>query len=257
MKPKTQTVYHARQFAELAGVTVRALHHYDHLGLLEPLHRSANGYRLYSDADLARLEQIMVLKSLGLPLKQIRDLLNDKSTLRQTLRRQLHVLIEKRGQLESAIRAIENAEKSLKSKRAPDWEFFKQILKEIEMQNETDWTKKYYSEDAQVKIEERKALWSPEMQEKVSQEWAELFTDIEASLGENPASPKAQALAGRWRKLVHGFTCGDPEIQKGLNAMYADQANWPEKQQENYQIRPEIHAFIMKAMKAGGSGTNR
>jgi DNA-binding transcriptional MerR regulator len=64
-----------QEFAKLSGVTVRALHHYDRLGLLRPKQRSSAGYRLYSDGDFARLEQIVVLKFLGMPLKQIKSLL--------------------------------------------------------------------------------------------------------------------------------------------------------------------------------------
>jgi DNA-binding transcriptional MerR regulator len=60
--------YRAREFADLAGVTVRALHHYDRLAVLRPK-RTESGYRLYSLRDLERLEQIVALKFLGLPLK--------------------------------------------------------------------------------------------------------------------------------------------------------------------------------------------
>jgi len=85
-------VYRIREFAALAGVTVRALHHYDQLGLLKPSGRSTSGYRLYRDCDLARLEQIVVLKFLGLPLKEIAGLLKRQSPLPDTLRRQQQVL---------------------------------------------------------------------------------------------------------------------------------------------------------------------
>jgi len=71
-----------------------------------------------------------------------------------------------------------------------------------------------------------------------------------AALGEDPASPGARALADRWCKLVEGFTGGDREIQKGLNAMYTDQANWPAESRERFQIKPEIQEFIVKAMRA-------
>ena len=121
------------------------------------------------------------------------------------------------------------------------------------MQNDTDWMKKYYNKQALAKLEKRKNLWSPELQEQVTKDWAALFKDIEASLRENPAGPKAQALAERWKKLIHGFTGGDPEIQKGLNAKYADQENWP-GDMKKYQIRPEIQAFMMKALKASNRG---
>jgi MerR family transcriptional regulator, thiopeptide resistance regulator len=242
-------VYKVRDFAGLAGVTVRALHHYDRLGLLKPKVRSSNGYRLYSESDLARLEQIVVLKFLGLSLKEIRELLRHELDLRDSLQRQQAVLTEKRGQLDAAIRAIRKAETSLSAEREPDWRMFTKIIKEIEMQNETDWTTKYYSDEAKAKVEDRQALWSPELQERVSREWAQLFADVEAALQEDPAGAKGQELAARWRKLVGEFTGGDPEIQRGLNTMYADQGNWPQTQQQSYSIKPEIMAFIMKAME--------
>ena len=133
------------------------------------------------------------------------------------------MLAEKRRRLDRAIAAIEDAARSFRSRRKPDWSLFKQIIKEIEMQKDMEWTKRYYSEEGQAKVEARKSLWSPELQERVSKQWAESLADIEASLGEDPAGPKAQSLAARWKKLVEGFTGGDPEIQKGLNKMYADQ----------------------------------
>lgn len=248
MKPDSDALYRVHQFAEMAGVTVRALHHYDRLGLLKPSRRSARGYRLYGNRDLARLEQIVVLKFLGLPLKQIGVLLSKDSSLAASLDRQRRVLAAKRRQLDNAIHAIETAEQSLKPREEPDWNLIKQIIKEIEVQNDTDWTKQYYSPEAHAKVEERKHLWSPELQEKVSRQWAELLADIEAALGEDPSGPEGQALAARWHELVADFTGGDPEIQKGLNKMWAAQGDWPQAQRQAYAIKPEIQAFIMKAM---------
>jgi MerR family transcriptional regulator, thiopeptide resistance regulator len=250
LTPTRAAVYRIQEFATLAGVTVRALHHYDRLGLLKPSGRSAGGYRLYRDSDLARLEQIVVLKFLGLPLKQIGRLLACESPLAETLRRQQHVLAGKRRQLDLAIEAIGRAERSVLAGREPDWDLFKTIVKEIEMQNSADWSKKYYSEDAKAKIEERRALWNPELQAQVTQQWTELVGDVTAALGEDPAAPRAQALAARWRTLVEGFTGGDPEVQKGLNKMWADKDNWPAEKREKFQIDPRVQEFIVKAMNA-------
>jgi DNA-binding transcriptional MerR regulator len=245
------TLYKIREFAELAGVTVRALHHYDRVGLLKPTSRTGSSYRLYSEADLAQLEQIVVLKFLGMPLREIRDLLSDESSLEVALCRQQKVLVEKRRNLEHAIMAIRNAEKSLQSQGRPDWKLFKRVIQEIEMQNTTDWSKRYYSDEAKSKIEERAKLWSPELQEQVTKDWDQLFADIRSSLGEDPASPNAQELAARWKTLVSGFTGGDPEVAKGLNAMYADRENWPAEQKERVPMPPEIWTFIQKAFAAG------
>jgi MerR family transcriptional regulator, thiopeptide resistance regulator len=243
-------VYRVQEFARLAGVTVRALHHYDRVGLLKPSGRSGSGYRLYRDSDLARLEQIVVLKFLGLPLREIARLLKRESPLPDALRRQQQVLTEKRRQLDVAIHAIARAEQSARSTRGPDWDLFKTIVREIEMQNNTEWSKKYYSDGAQAKVEERKTLWNPEMQAQVTKQWTELVADVEAALGESPAGATAQALAARWRTLVEGFTGGDREIQAGLNAMWADKANWPAHERERFHIDPRVQEFIVRAMNA-------
>src|SRR5437660_8343322 len=70
------TVYRVSEFAEKAGVTVRTLHYYDRLGLLKPSGRTDAGYRLYGERDLVRLQQIVTLKFIGMPLREIKDLLN-------------------------------------------------------------------------------------------------------------------------------------------------------------------------------------
>src|SRR5947209_20384043 len=114
-------MYRVSEFAEKAGVTVRTLHHYDRLGLLSPAHRSESGYRLYGDGDFARLQQIVTLKFIGLPLRQIKDLLDgDDLDLKSALRLQRRLLLEKRAQLEAAIQAIQEAERSLQSGAAPE-----------------------------------------------------------------------------------------------------------------------------------------
>ena len=251
MTQESQKLFKAREFAKLAGVTVRALHHYDQLGLLKPKQRSRSGYRLYSQRDFARLEQIVVLKYLGMPLRQIRGLLEADADLAQALQRQQVVLAEKRRQLDRAVAAITNAQRCFDPQRDPNWDLLKYIIQEIEMQNSTDWTKKYYSPEAQEKVEARKSLWSPELQERVSKEWSVLLADVEAAFGKDPAGPMAQALAARWKKLVGEFTGGDPQIQHGLNAMYADQNNWPATTKSAYAIKPEVMDFIVKAMRAG------
>ena len=246
----TTKLYKVREFATLAGVTVRALHHYDRLGLLTPARRTDSRYRLYAEHDLARLEEIIVLKFLGIPLKEIRPLLDQRSGLADALRRQQRVLGEKRRQLEQAITTIAAAERSVRSTTGPDWALFRHVIQEIEMQNDTNWQAKYYSPEARQKVEERRPLWSPELQEDVTRKWNALFADIEASLDRDPASPEAQALAARWRELLAGFTGGDPEIQRGLNRMWQDQQNWPAADRERVTIKPEVQEFIMKAMRA-------
>jgi cob(I)alamin adenosyltransferase len=91
------------ELAEAAGVTVRALHHYDHLALLAPSERSEGGHRRYSEADVARLYRILALRDLGFGLEEIASLLSgDEATAPAEVTR-LH-LERVTGQLEQAAR---------------------------------------------------------------------------------------------------------------------------------------------------------
>ena len=224
------------------------------LGLLKPSYRSEAGYRLYSHRDLLQLEQIVVLKFLGLPLKSIGKLLKaDPSGLPEVLELQHRVLADKRVELERTLEAIAAAREALAPGNEPAWTLITQIIRRVGMQNDSNWTMKYFGDEAKAAVEERKGLWSPELQERVTREWNELFRDAEAALGEDPAGPIAQSLAARWKRLIGDFTGGNPQIQKGLNRMYADSANWPQDKQQ-YQIKPEIQAFLAKAIAAVPKG---
>ena len=72
--------YSVGQVADLAGVTVRTLHHYEQIGLLTPSERTAAGYRLYAARDLDRLSQILFYRELGFPLEEISTLLDDPAS---------------------------------------------------------------------------------------------------------------------------------------------------------------------------------
>jgi formiminotetrahydrofolate cyclodeaminase len=146
------------------------------------------------------------------------------------------IIAEKRQQLDLAINAIEKAQCLLATNEEPDWEAFKQIIEVINMQNNMDWTKKYYSEEAQQKLAERAATIPPEVIEQGQQDWATLIREVETAVSEgmDPKSEQAAALADRWTVLIKAFTGGDMEIQAGLNKMYSDQTNWPTNFQKPY-----------------------
>lgn len=195
----------------------------------------------------------MALKFLGIPLKQIKTLFHREDlALPEALRMQRRVLEEKRRLLDNAINAIREAEQAARPGERPASAVLKKIIEVIEMQDNMDWTKKYYTEEARAKVEERKQLWSPQNQERWSQEWSDLFREVEAAAGENPASEKAQALAARWKKLVEGFTGGDPQITAGLSKMYRDRPNWPASMQQRMQPfnNKKVWEFIEKAFAA-------
>lgn len=249
-------LYRAQEFAEAAGVTVRALHHYDRLALLQPK-RTEAGYRVYGSRELERLEQIVALKFLGLPLKQIKVLLDrDTRGLQEALRSQRQALEEKRRRLDQAIGAIREAERALRPGEQPEAAALKKIIEVIEMQDNTDFLEKYYSQEAQEKMAERRRSWNPELQDQATKAWSELFRDVEASLGEDPAGAKAQVLAARWRKLVGEFTGGDADLSAGLQKAWADREHWPASMKEKTELFGDrrVWEFMGRAMSCGAGG---
>ncbi|MEP6900576.1 MAG: MerR family transcriptional regulator [Actinomycetota bacterium] len=246
-----ENLWQTKQFAELAKVSVRTLHHYDRINLLKPKRYDRKGFRLYGTCEFARLQQITTLKFIGFSLNQIKEILEQKEfDLAETLQLQRKIIQAQRNRLNLTLEAINRAEKVFNESGATDWESFKNIIEVINMEQNMDWTKKYYSENAQARIEERKSLWSPELQERVTRDWNELTKDIEAAItdGVKPSDERAQILATRWRGLIEEFTGGDREIQQGLNRMYSDEKNW---QQTSWKkpYSDEVQSFIVEAMK--------
>jgi DNA-binding transcriptional MerR regulator len=111
MTGRTQemTTWTVGQVADLFGVTVRTLHHYDEIGLLSPSERSRAGYRLYTDEDLVRLQQVVVYRRLELPLDEIASLLADGTDAETHLRRQRETVVTRLGELTELVAAIDRA----------------------------------------------------------------------------------------------------------------------------------------------------
>ncbi|WKG03332.1 MerR family transcriptional regulator [Mycolicibacterium sp. HK-90] len=94
--------------AALTGVSVRTLHHYDHIGLVVPSVRTAAGYRGYIDADVERLHLVLVYRSVGLALDEIRSVLDDPDAdVLAHLRRQHSLLCDQAEQMQQTIKAVE------------------------------------------------------------------------------------------------------------------------------------------------------
>jgi len=212
------TTYRVHQFGTLAGVTVKALRHYDRLGLLKPVRNDA-GYRLYQASDLARLQQIVALKSVGLPLRHIRTLLDrNPLPLIATFRQQRDVLEDKRRMLDRAIQALTEAEAAVASGEPSTTAILQKVIKVMEMQD-IDVMRKYYSDEAWDAWKHHYEDWPPD-------EWRGLYKDIIAAIDSDPKGTVAQALVDRWLTIVHGAH-RQSAVRSGLIKAWADREHWP------------------------------
>jgi DNA-binding transcriptional MerR regulator len=199
----------------MAGVTVRALRHYDRLGLLEP-GRSTRGQRLYVDADIERLAQIVALKYVGLPLWQIKQVLERRAPLAELLRVQREVLSDRRAEIDRALDAIDR----VTAGGASDMPALRQLIEVTSVPSDVDVMKRYYSDDAWAK-------WKS-YYESVPPGVVELLTEIESQLDLEPASDAAESLLRRWHACWMGITGGDWAIYRGLMRAWEDRQNWPQ-----------------------------
>jgi hypothetical protein len=113
------------------------------------------------------------------------------------------------------------------------------------MHKNMEWVKKYYSDEQLADLAKRDV---PEARSQAENDWARLIADVEASLAEDPAGERGQALVVRWTDLIQAFTGGDPGIRSGLRKLYGDRANWPMTFEKPYS--DEVGAFIARAVAA-------
>jgi len=224
--------YRIGEFAKLAGVTVRALHHYDRIGLLKP-QRGSSGTRLYCLEDLERLEQIAALKFLGIPLKEIKLLLkHGPLTLVDSLHVQREALGEKRRLIDRAFVAIEAAEKVIQSGQTADSSILRRIIEVIDMQPQENSMRKYYTDQAWLDKERITRETPAEDRQKNMLALRQVFAEIEADIDLDPAAEKAQALTKRWLQLAQFAHGGNEAVRAGNIQAWNDFQNWPPEEQD-------------------------
>ena len=189
--------YRIREFAKLAGVTVRALQHYDRMGLLTPA-RSQAGSRVYSESDLQALVQIVALKSVGVSLKQIGELrAHGPSALAETLGTQRRVLERKQPAIDRVIFAVRSIEAVLNRGEEADPAVLRPLMDALR-KGEPD-------RPTEPDARRQAPGW-----DLLKQEWQALLAAIEAAPADDPNGPVLQDLAQRWEQLMALSTDGAP-----------------------------------------------
>src|SRR5579871_645150 len=185
------------ELARRTGLTVRTLHHYDAIGLLKPSLHTESGHRLYTAADVARLQQVFSLRQLGLSLEEVRDCLNRADFSPQKVIR-LH-LARLREQIEGQRRLCERLEALAAHLGAAEEVSADEFLSTIEVM--TAMEQLYTPEQIKQLAEVGKQVSTEEIR-AVEQDWTALIAEVRANRDLDPASPQAQALARRWEDLL-------------------------------------------------------
>ncbi len=277
--------YSIRAFAELAGVTVKTLRHYERHGLLAPK-RSRAGYRRYTIRDLARLDRILALKSLGLSLKQIAALVDDRA-LKARLKdsrsnekgsRSSSERMEREafsraaatptssGLRSRAITASFSPAGALRSHREQLIEKRRRLdeaiaaLDAVERDGEpASALRRFVGNASRARWEAKRktmASTAPRAPDRVSTSRLALFREIEAALDRDPSGADGRPLAARWDALLDAEAGGDAGTKAAIQKAWSNRRNWPDGMRRYvaslYDTEPD--AWERVAMFLDGSG---
>lgn len=251
MSTQDGQVWKIGQLAAATGLTVRALHHYDQLGLVRPSRRTPSGYRLYAARDVERLYQVLALRQLGLPLDAIGEVLDGSSPVGPLLQRHL-AYVERQLVAVRTLRAqLGSLAADLNSGgRTTSVADFLALIRKVVTVDEH--VKRYFSDEQLAVLAERRAQLGNEAITQVEAAWPDLIARVQSAVdaGVDPASAQAQGLAAEWMGLLQAFHGGDDGLRGSLYQMHTDNA--AEIQSQHGGPSPALLDFI-KAANGGKS----
>lgn len=210
--------------SRLSGVSVRALHHYDQLGLLHPSEVADSGYRYYDDEAVERLWQILFYRELDFPLRDIAEILSSPGFDRmRALSEHRTLLLQKRERLDRLIDLVSNAMKgeSTMEKQSEFTPFDTGEIDALREQYAEEAKARWGNTEAYRESAWRTAKYTAEDFTRIQEQSTNLFREFSALVGVDPADARVQALVRRWQALISEsyYFCTD-EILESLGQMY-------------------------------------
>jgi len=248
-------LYTVKQVARLSGVTVRALHHYDEVGLLKPAQVGGNGYRYYGREELLRLQQILLHRELELPLEAIAEVLDRPGFDRlEALRRHRETLSAKAARYRRLIRTLDRTLAALEGETdVKDEDLYAGFEPERQAEYEAYLTGRF-GDQARASIDVSKAAmtsWSRADWERWGGEYAAIEGGMAKALAQGlPAgSEEVRALIRRHHAWV-GVGWGKPPELKayiGLGQLYLEH---PDFRARYEAVQPGLTEYLAEAMRA-------
>ncbi len=249
--PETVNPLTVGQVAERFGITVRTLHHYDYIGLVAPQVRTAAGYRLYTDADVIRLQQVVVYRRLGFALDDITALLDEPADVAAHLHRQRAAVTSRLNDLHELVSAIGRALEAHMSGT--------QLTREERKELFGDGFSDDYAEEAEERWGDTDA-WRESRRRTAAydkQQWLEITAEVDAinlafaeaqRAGQPTDGERATHVAERHRRHIHEwFYDLSYGMHRGLADLYVSDARFAQTYEA---VEPGLAEYVRTAIHA-------
>ena len=243
------------QVAERFALTVRTLHHYDRIGLLSPSRRSGAGYRLYTGADLSRLQHVVVYRRLGFALEEIALLLDDPDAdVVGHLRRQRRSVVSRLDEMTDLVTALDRALEAEMS----GVQLTPEEQRELFGENFSDGyaqeaEERWGDTDAWRQSQERTTRYTKEDWTEIAAEAEQITADFAAALraGEPADSATATDVAERHRRHISErfYDCGYG-MHTGLGEMYLTDERFTRTHEDR---EPGLAVYVRDAIAANAA----
>jgi DNA-binding transcriptional MerR regulator len=245
--------WYVKELSKLTEVTVQTLHHYDRIGLLEPSVRLANGYRLYSEKDLLKLQQIIALKFFGFELSQIKILLSTDVDMIEHFSVQSQFLEEKAKTMFEASKALKNIISDCSRDKSIPWETVIKLIEVYRMtqQLEKTWAGKALSQEELKQYanfeQDLKTKFTLDEQKVFEKSWDDLVKEVNDHLQIDPTSDFGIMLGKRcmnWVNSLYGIEYSELRTaiwEKGFKGGHVG---------AEHNLSPEAITWLDKAMDA-------
>lgn len=238
--------YSVRQLAKLAGISVRALHYYDQIGLLKP-DRRRNGYREYGRDAALCLQQILFFRELGFPLAEIREILaRPDFDMREALTAHRGLLEKRVEHVKKMLATLDKTIASLKGEKDMEIKDYFEGLTDEQVEVWRKKARERWGEKAIAESEQRILSLGKEQFTAIQKEIDGVWRAVAANMDKGPDSPEVQDLVGKWRQWLETFGHYTDEMALGLGRAYsADErfANFYRK------YHPDMPSFWTKAIE--------
>lgn len=230
------------QLVRLTGLTVRTLHHYNEIGLLNPSSHSESGHRLYTEDDIAKLEQIILLKQLGFSLEEIKEMINNpRYNHKDILRSQIEKLEEEIKLKKSLINNLKEIDEVINSFDKTNLEQFIRVIETMKI-NKSE----YFTEDQRKKLKESYNKLTEVEINDLFNEGTELIAKFQHEMekGTDPHDDVVVNLGRKWQQGIDYFTGGDSGIVKASEKYYMNNPS----EAKSSGMSGELYRYIMTAI---------